>query len=99
MPSVGERSFTPIISDLDIYRAANLLIERHGADAVIEAARRIDAMLDHDDLDGRQVWLRVRRAIVALQGPRAAPVHCDAPAENAILGDPGRTRRNRGADR
>jgi hypothetical protein len=28
-----------MISNLDIYRAANLLIERHGADAVIEAAR------------------------------------------------------------
>jgi len=28
-----------VISEIDIYRAANLLIERHGADAVIEAAR------------------------------------------------------------
>jgi hypothetical protein len=31
-----------VISDLDIYRAANLLIERHGADAVIEAVRASD---------------------------------------------------------
>src|SRR5437899_8550615 len=28
-----------MISDLDIYRAANLLIDRHGSDAVMEAAR------------------------------------------------------------
>ena len=28
-----------MISDLDIYRAANLLIERHGAEALIEAGR------------------------------------------------------------
>jgi hypothetical protein len=29
-------------SDLDIYRAANLVIKRHGADAVIEAVRMVD---------------------------------------------------------
>lgn len=38
-----------MISDLGIYRAANMLIERHGADALIEAARMIDRMLDHGD--------------------------------------------------
>jgi hypothetical protein len=41
-----------MISDLDIYRSPNLLIERHGADAVIEAARMIDRMLDHGDPEG-----------------------------------------------
>jgi hypothetical protein len=30
-----------MISDLDIYRAANLVIKRHGVDAVIEAASRV----------------------------------------------------------
>ena len=35
-----------MISDLDIYRAANLVIKRHGADAVIEAARMVDCMLE-----------------------------------------------------
>jgi hypothetical protein len=64
-----------MISDLDIYRAANLLIERHGADAVIEAARRIDAMLDRGDPDGQLVWLRIKRAIAALQAPREGPVN------------------------
>ena len=58
-----------MISELDIYRAANLLIERHGADAMIEAARRIDTMLDRGDMDGRVVWFRIKRAIVALQTP------------------------------
>ena len=58
-----------MISDLDICRAANMLIERHGADAVIEATRMIDRMLDYGDLDGRQVWRRIRRAIEALRAP------------------------------
>ncbi len=39
-------------SDLDIYRAANLLVKQHGQDAPIHAAMRADAMLDNGDLDG-----------------------------------------------
>jgi hypothetical protein len=35
-----------MISELDIYRAANLLIDRHGGDAVVEAAQMIDRMLE-----------------------------------------------------
>jgi hypothetical protein len=48
-----------VISDLDIWRAANLMIGRHGADAELEAARMADAMLDHGDIDGQRVWLRI----------------------------------------
>jgi hypothetical protein len=58
---------SPGISDLDIYRAANLLICQHGADAEIEAAQRADLMIDRGDRDGQIVWMRIRRAIVALQ--------------------------------
>jgi hypothetical protein len=64
-----------MISDLDIWRAANVLIERHGADAVIEAARRADTMLDRGDRDGQLVWLRIKRAITALQAPREGLVN------------------------
>ena len=34
-----------MISDLDIYRAANLLIDRYGDGALTEAAQMIDRML------------------------------------------------------
>ena len=51
-------------SDLDIYRAANLLIERDEADAVVEAGRLVGLMLGRGDMEGRQVWLRIMRAIV-----------------------------------
>lgn len=64
-----------MITQLDIYRAANLLIERHGTDALIEAARLIDTMLARGDGHGRLVWLRIKRAIVALQAPREGPVN------------------------
>jgi len=40
-----------VVSDLDIYRAATLVIQRHGADALIEAAQMIDRMLANDDAE------------------------------------------------
>ncbi len=51
-----------MISDLDIYRSANVLIKQHGQDAPIEAAMRADAMLEAGDLDGYAVWKRVLKA-------------------------------------
>ena len=38
-----------MVSNLDIWRAANLLIREHGADAELEAARLQDLMLDRGD--------------------------------------------------
>ena len=57
----------PMISNLDIWRAANLLIRKHGADAELEAAKRADLMLDRGHDDGRLLWARIRRAIEELQ--------------------------------
>ncbi len=45
-----------MISDLDIYRSANVLVKRRGQDAPIRAAMRADAMLDKGDLDGYAAW-------------------------------------------
>lgn len=60
---------------LDIYRAANLLIQQRGGDAEIEAARKTDLMLNRGDLEGRNVWPRITRAIVELQAPQTGPAH------------------------
>jgi hypothetical protein len=61
-------------SDLDIWRAANLLIRTHGPDAELEAAKRADLMLDRGEDDGRLVWARIRRAVEALQAvPSGTP--------------------------
>lgn len=58
-----------VISDLDIWRAAILLIRRHGVDAELEAARLADLKLDRGDVDGQRVWRRIIRAIEALRAP------------------------------
>ena len=52
-----------MVSDLDIYRSANVLIRQHGEDAPVEAAMRADAMLDKGDLDGLRVWKQILRAV------------------------------------
>jgi hypothetical protein len=52
-----------VIPDLDIYRSANLLVKRHGADAPIHAAMRADAMLDKGDLGGYAAWKRIIKAV------------------------------------
>ncbi len=52
-----------MIPDLDIYRAANVIIKQYGQDAPIHAAMRADAMLEKGDLDGFSVWKRILRAI------------------------------------
>ena len=64
--------------DLDMYRAANELIEQHGDDAPIRAAMRHDKMLDAGDVDGCVVWKRSLEAIDELQSeerPEGARVH------------------------
>jgi hypothetical protein len=59
-----------MVSDLDIWRAANLLIRKHGANAELEAAKRADLMLDRGDDEGKHLWARIRRAIEDLQAVR-----------------------------
>jgi len=57
-----------MIPDLDIYHAANALMDHHGEDAPIEAAMRADATLKAGDPDGYAMWKRILRLIEALQG-------------------------------
>ena len=56
-------------TDLDVYRSAKLLIDQHGQDAKLEAARRADALRDMGDFDGQAVWLRIRKAVLDLLKP------------------------------
>jgi hypothetical protein len=58
-----------MVSELDIWPAANLLIRKYGADAELEAARLQDLMLDRGGDEGPLVSARIRRAINALQAP------------------------------
>jgi hypothetical protein len=73
--------------DRDIWRAANLLIREHAAEAEMLAARRADEMLERGDRDGQLVWLRIRwgsRISVVVRGPCVA-AHRDGPADRLDL--------------
>ena len=68
----------PLTDDKDIYRSAKLLIDRHGEDAVIEAAMMADKMLEAGDMEGQATWNRILRAIEELRArkrPEGKEVH------------------------
>jgi hypothetical protein len=63
-----------VITDLDVWRAANLMIKEHGVAAEIEACRMADRLMSWGDLEEQRTWPRIRRAIVQLQaGPDGKP--------------------------
>ncbi len=53
-------------SDLDIYRAAHLLIKRHGDDAPIEATMRADELMEAGNMEGVAVWKQIVKAVEEL---------------------------------
>ena len=61
--------------DIDIWRAANLIMKQHGENAEIVAAQRADLMIERGDPEGRVVWLRIRRAIAELQVAPSGAAH------------------------
>ncbi len=65
-----------MIDDRDIWRAAELLIDRHGKNATTEAMKRADALAAQGDAAGKVVWLRILEAIEKLQSTvPTGPVH------------------------
>jgi hypothetical protein len=59
-----------VISDPDIWRAAQLVIKRHDTYASIAAAQRADELFTEGDHDGAAVWRRVLHAVEELQRTR-----------------------------
>ena len=51
------------VDDIDIFRSAKLLIDKHGDDAALIAIKRATKMLDAGNVDGYAVWKRILRAI------------------------------------
>jgi hypothetical protein len=64
-----------MISNLDIYRTANVLIREHGDEADLVVAERADSFLQAGDMTGSAVWHRVLKAIterdLAFLSPRS----------------------------
>ena len=63
---MGVSTLEAMTDDIDIYRAAKLLADRHGDDAPIQAAMHADKLMDAGDMDGRGVWLQIKAAVEEL---------------------------------
>ncbi len=59
-----------MISDLDIWRAAQVMVKHYGDGAATEAAMRADEFLDQGIIEGRRLWMRIMQAIEELQRER-----------------------------
>jgi hypothetical protein len=57
-----------LVTDLDILRSAKLVIDHHGKDALIQAARQADELLERGDVQGYEVWLAI---LAVLESARA----------------------------
>jgi hypothetical protein len=60
------------MDDRDIWRAANLLIDRHGDEASLVAGTRADEGAERDDATGERIWRLIQVAVLELQAPPAA---------------------------
>jgi hypothetical protein len=62
--------------DIDIRRAANLLLKRYGDKARAEGAARADALAAAGDGEGAAVWSRITNAVAQLENETPpGPVH------------------------
>ena len=60
-PALGSFSATrsTVVTELDILRSAKLVLDQHGEDALVHAARRADELLERGDVQGYEVWLAI----------------------------------------
>jgi hypothetical protein len=52
-----------VIPEIDIWRAANLMLKRYGDRAREESAVRADELATQDDHNGAAVWRRITDAV------------------------------------
>jgi hypothetical protein len=65
-----------MVAEIDVYRAANLLIQQHGDNAEWEAARLGDLAIEKGDPGGERVWVEVLKAIkVLMETKPSGPVN------------------------
>jgi hypothetical protein len=70
------RSFLRVIPEIDIWRAANLMLKRYGDKAPEESAARADELAAAGDDDGAMTWRRITDAVLQLaNNTPPGPVH------------------------
>jgi hypothetical protein len=57
--SAGDKLALAMIPEIDIWRAASLMLKRYGEKALEESAARADELFAEQDHDGAAVWRRI----------------------------------------
>jgi hypothetical protein len=69
-------SFPGVIPEIDIWRAANLMLKRYGDKALEESAIRADELAAASDDKGAAIWRRITTAVEQLaNNTPSGPVH------------------------
>jgi len=58
--------FSAVIPEIDIWRAATLMLKRYGDKALEQSATRADELAADGDHDGADTWRRITAAVVQL---------------------------------
>jgi hypothetical protein len=67
--------FGAVIPEIDIWRAAQLMLKRHGERALEESAARADELALAGDHDGAATWRRIMAAVTQLEN-KTPPGRC-----------------------
>jgi hypothetical protein len=59
-------NFTRVIPEIDIWRAANLMLKRYGEKAFDASSMRADELAADGDRDGASTWRRITAAVEQL---------------------------------
>jgi hypothetical protein len=63
-----------MIAELEIYRAAKILLKEYGAEeAGLMAAKSTISMIELGDVDGLRTWKAILRAVLELRRKRREP--------------------------
>jgi hypothetical protein len=60
-----------VIPEIDIWRVANLMLTRHGEEAMLETAQYAHKLAADGDRAGAATWLRITNAICQLANTTA----------------------------
>ena len=59
-------NFLRVIPEIDIWRAANLMVKRYGNKALKESSTRVDELTAAGDHDGADTWRRISAVVAQL---------------------------------
>jgi hypothetical protein len=58
--------FAPVIPEIDIWRAATLMLKRYGDEALEQSITRVDELAADGDYAGADTWRRITAAVEQL---------------------------------